>query len=449
MSTVGEQLADFIQATSIGDLSPRTIELAKSRVLDAITTAITARDLAVPGLASAFVRGNTGRATLIGSKQRVPAIDAALVNATLINGSSLDDFLEKSHPAAVVVPAAMAVADEQGNTGAEFLTSIVLGYELVGRAYLGAPGMLPKFRATGVAGAVGAAAAAGKLLRLPAPEMMHALGYAAMFASGFGEGFLSGTMEVKLNVGWACRSGVSAARLAQLGGTASALVFEGKSGFFRAFGGDADHAADALHGLGEHLLIEDAIYKEYPVCIFVQTPMYLAQALVKKHGLDPARITQVSIHAPKDTFENPGFQNIAPYGNQLQARTSASFCTAAALLGKPVDEHDFYDRTTDPDVLALAAKVQLLPPSADTQRVTVQLVCGAETFEISALQMEMLRPTMEKIVAKFRRLAGPAFGDNADRVIDTVMRLEHVRHIAELTELLRLDPGSASGLASA
>jgi 2-methylcitrate dehydratase PrpD len=441
MSTVGEQLADFIHATNIADLPAQTVELAKSRVLDAITTAITARKLAVPGLASAFVQGNSGPATLIGSRQGLPAIDAALVNATLINGSSLDDFLEKSHPAAVVVAAALAVAEEQGSSGADFLAGIVLGYELVGRAYLGAPGMLPKFRATGVAGAVGAAAAAGKLLKLPPSAMMHALGYAAMFASGFGEGFLSGTMEVKLNVGWACRSGVSAARLAQLGGTASALVFEGKSGFFRAFGGNVDHADEAIQGLGKHLLIRDTIYKEYPVCIFVQTPMYLAQALVKKHHLNPASITRVSIHAPKDTFENPGFQNIAPYGNQLQARTSASFCTAAALLGKPVDEHDFYDRTTDPEVLALAAKVELLPPSADTERVTVQVVCGAETFEISALQMEMLRPTTEKIVAKFRRLAAPAFGDNADRVIDTVMHLEQVTHIAELTELLRLDPG--------
>lgn len=445
MSTISQQFAEFIHKTALGDLPPDVVELAKSRVLDAIATAvtstITARPLAVPRLASAFVQGNTGKATVIGSARRVPAIDAALVNATLINGSSLDDFLEKSHPAAVVVAAAMAVAEEQGSTGAEFLASIVLGYELVGRAYLGAPGMLPKFRATGVAGAVGAAAAAGKLLRLPPAGLMDALGYSAMFASGFGEGFLSGTMEVKFNVGWACRSGVSAARLAQLGGTASPLVFEGKSGFFRAFGGNADHAAEATQGLGVHLLIRDTIYKEYPVCIFVQTPMYLAQALVKKHGLDPKKITRVSILAPKDTFENPGFQNVAPYGNQLQSRTSASFCTAAALLGKPVGEHDFYDQTSEPDVLALAAKVELLPPSSDTERVTVQVVCGGKTFEIGALQMEMLLPTTEKIIGKFHRLAGGVFGNNAGRVVDLAMGLEHARNISELTGLLRLDPG--------
>ncbi|OZI34258.1 hypothetical protein CAL29_12000 [Bordetella genomosp. 10] len=442
MSTVSEQLAAFIQATTTAGLRPDIVELAKSRVLDAIATALTARGLPVPALAAAFVQGNRGNATVIGSRAGVPAIDAALVNATLVNGSSLDDFLEKSHPSAVVVPAALAVAEEQGASGADFLASVIAGYELVGRAYLAAPGMLPRFRATGVAGAVGAAAAAGKLLKLDQAGLMNALGYAAMFASGFGEGFLSGTMEVKFNVGWAARSGVSAARLAQLGGTASPLVFEGKSGFLRAFGGgDAGHAAEATRGLGKHLLIEDTIYKEYPVCIFVQTPMYLALDLAKRHRLDPARISRVSILAPKDTFENPGFQNVAPYANALQARTSASFCTTAALLGKPIDEHDFYARTTDAEVLALAAKVELLPPSADKERVTVRVACDGEVHEASALQMEMLRPATGKIVEKFRRLAGPVFGPSTDRVAEAVMQLDRARHVGELTELLRLDPG--------
>jgi len=441
MSTVSNQLAAFIHGTTIDGLRPDIVELAKTRVLDAIATALTSRGLPVPApkLATAFVRGNTGSSTVIGSRSRVPAIDAALVNATLINGSSLDDFLEKSHPAAVVVPAAMAVAEEQDASGADFLVSVVAGYELVGRAYMGAPGMLPRFRATGVAGAIGAAAAAGKAFKLGEAALMSALGYAAMFASGFGEGFHAGTMEVKFNVGWAARSGVSAARLAYLGGTASPSVFEGKSGFFRAFGGNVDHVAAATQGLGERFLISDTIYKEYPVCIFVQTLMYLAGDLVKRHKLDAAQITRVSVLAPKDTFENPGFQNVAPYANPLQAHTSASFCTAAALLGKPVAEHAFYHETTDPEVLALAAKVELLPPSGDKERVVVSVVCGGKTYEIEAPQMDMLRPTTNKVVEKFRRLAEPSLGRATDEVLDVVMGLDRIQHIGELTHLLQLD----------
>lgn len=46
-------------------------------------------------------------------------IDAAFVNATLVNGRCQDDFLQKSHPGAITVPPALAVAEAEGRSGAE------------------------------------------------------------------------------------------------------------------------------------------------------------------------------------------------------------------------------------------------------------------------------------------------------------------------------------------
>ena len=69
--------------------------------------------------------------TLVGHEQRFPAIDAAFVNATLVNGCTHDDFLQKSHPGAVTIPAAMAIGEKQGSDGRSFLTSVVVGYNLV------------------------------------------------------------------------------------------------------------------------------------------------------------------------------------------------------------------------------------------------------------------------------------------------------------------------------
>src|SRR5690606_22118060 len=99
------------------------------------------------------------------------------------------------------------------------------------------------------------------------------------FAHGFGQGFLSGTDEVKLNVAMASRSGATAALLARHGATASALAFEGDSGFYRAFDGSLENVEAATAGLGERYLIEDTVYKECPVCIFTQTPIALARGL--------------------------------------------------------------------------------------------------------------------------------------------------------------------------
>jgi 2-methylcitrate dehydratase PrpD len=435
--TISQQLAEFIHTTSFADLPREIVERAKCRVLDSLATAIASRKLQVPGLAFQFVQENHGEATIFGRCERVPAVDAALVNGTLINGTTHDDFLAKSHPGAVVIPAGIAIAEEEGNTGQEFLASVVLGYDLVARAYLGGPTMLPKFRASGVAGAIGAAAAAGKLQRLPIPQLMNALGLSTVFASGFGEGFLSGTMDVKLNVGWACRSGVSASKLARLGATSAPRAFEGKSGFFNAFAGTAGKAGEAVRNLGRPFLIDEVTYKERPVCIFVQTPVHLAYAFARGKKLDPSKIERVTIQAPDATYTNPGFQNAAPFSTPLQARISARFCTAAALLGKPIDQYDFYLNVTEPEVLALADKINLLEPTGDTEQVHLEILYDGEMHRLTGVEMETLLPTTAKVVAKFKHLTIDFFGGRMGQVLNTVLNLDRVAQIRELTDLLQ------------
>lgn len=436
--TVAQQLAAFIHRTNFSDLPPETVAQAKSRLLDALATAVAARDLPVPAVARRFVQGSRGPATVIGHNERVPAVDAAFVNATLVNGCTHDDFLEKSHPGAVVVPAAIAVAEERGGGGQALLASIVTGYDIVARAYLGGPGMLPKFRGSGVAGAIGAAAAAGKMLGLGVNELANALGCSTMFASGFGEGFRSGTMDVKLNVGWACRSGVSAALLAKAGATASPLAFEGESGFFRAFAGTAERAQEAVRDLGKRFLIDDVVYKERPVCIFVQTPVHLALALQQQHGFDPARIERVAIRAPLATLTNPGYTNVAPHQTPLKARISARFTVAAALLGRPVDAYSYYENTADAEVLALSDRIELLDPAGDQGgRVDVEVLCGGATYSMSGLEMDSLTPSMDKITNKYKRLTAHMPQGRADQLLQTVLHLEDVRDVCDLTALLR------------
>jgi 2-methylcitrate dehydratase PrpD len=438
--TVSQAWAAFIHDTHFRTLPEPVVAQAKSRLLDALATAIAARDLPVPGVARRYAQANRGPASVIGHDDRLPPMDAAFVNATLVNGCTHDDFLAKSHPGAVAIPAALALGEAHDGSGAALLAAIVLGYDIVARAYLGAPGMLPAFRATGVAGAIGAAAAAGKMLALNPPQLVSALGCAAMFASGFGEGFRSGTMDVKLNVGWAARTGVSAAELAAAGATASPRAFEGESGYFHAFGRSAGHAAQATHDLGKRFLIEDVVYKERPVCIFVQTPVHLALELKARHGLDPARIERVAIRAPLPTLTNPGYKNVAPYRSPLQARISVRFTVAAALLGRPVDEYAYYENIADAEVLALSDRIDLLEPAADQGgRVDIEVVCANVSYTISGLEMDSLTPTPEKIVAKFRRLSAHLPAGRVEEILHVVLALEDVPHIGALTALLRSD----------
>jgi 2-methylcitrate dehydratase PrpD len=445
--TVSCQWAAFIHAASHESLPRAALEQAKHRVLDCLATAVAARGLAVPGLALGFVRASggalpgSGKSTVYTHDLRVSAVDAAFVNATLVNGGSRDDFLEKSHPGALTMPAAIAIAEQEGSSGAEVLAAMVLGYEIVGRTYLGGPGMLPRFRASGVAGTIGAAATAGKLLGLDMEQLAHALGCASVFSSGFGAGFLAGTTDVKLNLGMSCRGGVTAALLARCGATASPLAFEGKAGFYEAFAGTTAQVHAATDGLGSRFLIDDTVYKERPVCIFTQTPIHLAKALVARTGLDPARIRRVAVTVPEATFTNPGFQNPGPYGSHLQAIVSARFCTAAALLGRPVESYDFYNHRDDGEVLALATRTDLaVGPAQDGDRVRIDAVLDDGTAHgISGAECETLRPTAEKTEAKFRLLCAGLGPARIEQIIDTVSHLEELQDLGELTRLLVAD----------
>lgn len=437
--SISRQLAQFIHKLSFDGLPPHLIEKAKSRILDALSTAIAGRGLPVPTVALELVRNHKGRATIFGHEPRVPAMDAAFVNATLTNGRSQDDFLYKSHPGALTIPAAMAIAEEHGNSGTEVITSVILGYEIVGRVFLGGPTMLPKFRASGVAGTLGAAATAGKLLRLDEDQLKDALGCAAVFSSGFGEGFLSGTMEVKLNVGMASRNGVTAALLAQKGATAAETSLEGKSGFYQAFAG-TPAAADAMTAdLGKRFLINEVVYKECPACIFVQTPIYLAGSLAKQKNIKGQDIQKVIVTVGEPTFNNPGFRNVAPFQTHLQAVTSARFCTAAALLARPVTSYEFFDEYEDPMVLELAEKIELVEEKKDNGWVQIEMFLkNGRRYKIEGIEGETLTPTADKIRKKFESLTTSFLGKRkVSRVIDLVFHLDQLKKIRELTEELR------------
>ena len=77
----------------------------------------------------------SGPARLIGSGDLTNAATAALANGTAAHGYELDDTHEasSSHPGAVVISAALAVAAESGSSGRDILAAIAAGYEAMTR----------------------------------------------------------------------------------------------------------------------------------------------------------------------------------------------------------------------------------------------------------------------------------------------------------------------------
>jgi 2-methylcitrate dehydratase PrpD len=138
----------------------------------------------------AAAMGGAGASEVLISRRLTSPLFAAMVNAAASHVAEQDDVHNGSvfHPAAVVFPPALAVAQALGRSGAELLAACVAGYEVgirvgefLGRSHYRI------FHTTGTAGTVAAAAAVGRLLRLDATAMLNAFGSAGTQAAGLWE----------------------------------------------------------------------------------------------------------------------------------------------------------------------------------------------------------------------------------------------------------------------
>lgn len=210
----------------------------------AITTGGVERDSAVAVRSSVSLsptRTQDKPSLVHGTEQYATAQDAALLNGVTSHGLELDDTFEEAslHPAVVVFPAVLAVADEGGHTANEVLHAATVGYDVMCEAgvLLGAAESYGRgFHPTGVAGVLGAAAAVATLLQLTEDQTTHAIALAANIAAGSLEFLSDGSWTKRLNAGHASASGIRAARLAQAGFTAPEHAIEGRDGFLNQYG---------------------------------------------------------------------------------------------------------------------------------------------------------------------------------------------------------------------
>ena len=436
--SISRQLARFVSGLSFQELPQEVVTRAKTLILDALGTAIAGRNLPFSALALRVVKENKGSATVLTYSQKVPAMDAAFVNSLLVTSIAQDDMLYIFHPGAVVIPAALAISEAENRSGSEVITAIVAGYDVMGRVFLGAPDIVPRFRGVPVFGPFGAAAASGKLLGLGEDQLTHALGYAANLSSGFAECWRAGTMEGKFHNGLASRNGVMAALLAREGVNAAETSLEGESGFYQAFARTAPDINAMTSGFGKKFLIMEARSKVYPVCGLEQVPVDLALMLAKQNGIQGNQIAKIVERMPEHELAYPGTNYPGPFTTRFQATMSAQFCIAAAFSGKPVMSYSFYDTGyDDSEVSELVKKVELVGEKGRNNiRIEVTLLDGKQ-YSVEGGGEEILTPDVDRTKVKFQNLACDFLGKKKmDRVIDMILNLDKLENIKELTRQL-------------
>ncbi|MBF0287366.1 MAG: MmgE/PrpD family protein [SAR324 cluster bacterium] len=274
-----------------------------------------------------------GSCTIFGTKQRKGVETAALVNGGLCHVTEMDDLHRTSviHPAAPVISAAFAVAEQKGKSGRELLDAIILGYEVairigesVGKSHY------KIWHNTATCGVFGAAAAAGYLYELSAEQMTWALGNAGTMASGLWEFNAEGAMSKALHTGKAASNGIAAAQLACFGFTGARAILEGKRGFFAATSHDAEPEKVTL-GISSsmsHYRILTTSIKPYASCRHTHPAIDAALQLRKQYGIKSSHIAKIQVEtyqAALDLTSNPDPAHV--YG----AKFSLPYCTAVAF----------------------------------------------------------------------------------------------------------------------
>ena len=360
--TISEKLARFITDLRADRLPADVIEMAKLCVLDWLASAIaggTTRPIQM------FVKvarglGGTPQATVIPDGSKTSCHLAALVNAASSHVVEMDDLHKPSvlHPAAPVIPAALAVAERDGIAGPEFLTAIVAGYEVAIRAgeALG-PSHYHFWHTTATCGVFGAAAAAGKLLRLTPEQIVWALGSAGTQSAGLWEFLVEGAMSKQLHLAKASADGLLAALLAEQGLTAASQIFEGEKGLAQATSA-APELARLTEGLGTRpLRILENSFKAHAACYHIHSSIDAALALKTRLNAKPTEIKKIAVRvysAALDLLEK--VEPASPYA----AKFSIPYCVATAFLHGRVGLEDFtQEEIHNPAVRQLMSTVVL------------------------------------------------------------------------------------------
>lgn len=334
--------------------------LARQCVLDwfAVTVAGIRDPLVDLLLAETQADGGTPAASVVGRGVRLPRGQAALVNGTASHVLDYDDvnLNVNGHPSAVLVPAALAVAEAVDASGTELLTAFLAGYEFACRAgRLAAPGhYLRGYHATSTVGALGAAVACARLLKLDAERTATAVGIAATQAAGLKAMF--GTQCKPFHAGMAAQHGVRAASLSARGMESRTDALECRQGFAQVMSPDLD-LAGALGDPDVHF-IRDNLFKYHAACYGTHSAIECARTLRATHGIAPEDIAAVTVRVEKGA---DAVCNIAAPRTGLEAKFSLRLTTAMALCGRDTADLGLYSEATaaDPVLVALRDRTRV------------------------------------------------------------------------------------------
>jgi 2-methylcitrate dehydratase PrpD len=438
------RLARYMVEARERRLPPEVAREARHRILDTLAAMVSGSHMKPGEMAIRYARsqGGVAEATVLATDIRTSAVNAALVNGMFAHADETDDFepVTKAHPGSAVVPAALAMAEREGRSGAELVAAVTLGYDLCCRFLLAlGPDLVRGSHrsAEGTSSTLGAVGAAAALARLDEKGMRYALSYSAQQVSGIWSWVRDAEHVEKAFdfSGMGARNGVTAAIMAQMGFSGVWDVFDGEHNALAALS-SAPQPEEMVAGLGSRYIVTETAIKPYSVGYPIQAPLDAFLRLHREHGLTAGNVEKIVVRLPED-----GARIV---NDRAMPDVNCQHIIAVALVSGAVtfeDSHS-YERMKDPAVLAAKARVELIadrglmdPAAPRSGRVEVTLKDGRTVSHFTRHAPGTKENPMdtEAVNAKARDLMAPVLG--ADQTEALIARVNAAETLADVREL--------------
>ncbi len=291
-------LASFAAALRHDQIPAAVLRRAEDLFLDWLASALAGKGAKpVEALARFWLSQGPadGAAEVLIARLRSSPMVAAAVNAASSHFVEQDDVHNASvfHPATVVFPVALAMAQQHRRSGRDLLVAAIAGYEVgirvgefLGRSHY------KVFHTTGTAGSLAAAVTAGHLLRLDARTMLHAFGCAGTQAAGLWEFLRDAADSKQLHTAHAASTGLASACLAAEGLTGAQHILEGPQGMAAGMSSDADPRR-LTDGLGSRWATAETSFKYHASCRHTHPAADALLQVMQRHGLKASDIETV------------------------------------------------------------------------------------------------------------------------------------------------------------
>jgi 2-methylcitrate dehydratase PrpD len=449
MIKVTQALTEFLHQTSIDDIPPETIKIAKEHILDCLGVTVAGSADPTGTIITRLVKefGGVASATVICGGFKTSPLHAAFANGTMAHALDYDDDYSDFtvlHPSAIVLPAILAVGEARQASGRDLLEAYILGIEVevaIG-AICNMHDIDKGWHGTSTLGTLGAAAACSKLMNLSMEKIQTSIGIAASSSCGLRHNF--GTMTKPYHAGNAAMSGLRAAILAENNFTASRDILEAHFGYFNCYAGEGkwENNTEFLERLGNPFKIfSPGIYiKQYPSCAGTHSAIDAVLYLVRKHDFAPEEIDSIQC------LVHPVNTEMLPYTKSktaLEGKFSMQFCLAISLLEQEAGLEQFTDeKVLDGRTCNLMEKVEMgINPAMEGKDYLPGCIVKIRMRNGEEFKKEIVNPegspkkrlSQDQLLAKYNRCCKPILPqDRFDKSLYFLNNLESVKNISDL-----------------